>query len=162
MISLDQVLLLQKKVETAVAKISDLNGVIAQLKTENDALRSKCAELTNSLSEKTELISNFETEQNKIEQGILSALKRLDTVENSVLSGAGASPVQASAETQAEEPAVKEEPVAEETAAETISSQNTVEPETEIPVPQENPAPVNQAPANNQTESTISGQFDIF
>lgn len=154
MISLDQVLLLQKKVETAVAKISDLNGVIAQLKAENDALRSKCAELTNSLSEKTELISNFEAEQNKIEQGILSALSRLDTVENSVLGGAGGSPVQASAETQAEEPAVKEENAAEE---------NTAEPETEIPVPQEeNPAPVNQIPADNQTESTISGQFDIF
>jgi len=43
MISLDQVLLLQKKVETAVEKIGALTSSNTQLKSENDALRSKCA-----------------------------------------------------------------------------------------------------------------------
>lgn len=161
MISLDQVLLLQNKVETAVAKISELNGKVAQLKAENDALRSKCAELTNSLSEKTELISDFEVEQNKIEQGILSALSRLDTVENSVLTSSGGS-ASATPVVEAEKPAV-EEPVApavEETPVE------QKEPETEIPVPQKEP----ETPVETQTEvqpeqpadSGISGQFDIF
>ena len=82
MISLDQVLLLEKKVESAVAKIQ-------QLQTENDALRSKCAELTNALSTKSELLSSFESEQSKIENGILHALNRLNAIENSVLHSAG-------------------------------------------------------------------------
>lgn len=78
MITLDQVLLLEKKVENAVEKIE-------QLKAENDALRSKCAELTNALSAKTEQFSSFESDQSKIEEGILSALSRLSEVENAVL-----------------------------------------------------------------------------
>src|SRR5574344_1451569 len=89
MISLDQVLLLQEKVETAVEKIGKLTGENTQLKSENDALRSKCAELTKALSENTELVSTLEQQQGQIEQGILSALNRLDTVENAVLNGAG-------------------------------------------------------------------------
>jgi len=82
MISLDQVLLLEKKVESAVQRI-------AQLNTENAALRTKCVELTNALSEKTEQLSAFENDQAKIEEGILKALDRLNSVENSVLKAAG-------------------------------------------------------------------------
>ena len=78
MISLDQVLLLEEKVESAVAKIAQLNA-------ENAALRSKCAELTNALSAKTEQFSSFQSDQSKIEEGILKALERLNTVENAVL-----------------------------------------------------------------------------
>ena len=89
MISLDQVLLLQKKVETAVGKINFLTGQVEQLKNDNDALRAKCAELTKALDEKTELVSSLEVNQGKIEEGILTALNRLDTVENSILNGAG-------------------------------------------------------------------------
>ena len=66
MISLDQVLLLEQKVESAVAKI-------AQLQAENDALRSKCAELTNALSTKSEQLTTIESDQNRIESGILKA-----------------------------------------------------------------------------------------
>ena len=78
MISLDQVLLLEKKVESAVAKIQ-------QLQAENDALRKKCDELTNSLSSKSELLSSFESDQNQIENGIKNALDRLSSIENTVL-----------------------------------------------------------------------------
>lgn len=78
MISLDQVLLLEQKVESAVKKIT-------QLQAENDALRSKCAELTNALSCKSEQLSSYEQNQNKIESGILQALDRLSSIENSVL-----------------------------------------------------------------------------
>lgn len=78
MISLDQILLLQEKVENAVAKIAQLNA-------ENAALRRKCAELTNALAAETEQFSSFQNSQNKIEEGILSALKKLDAVENKVL-----------------------------------------------------------------------------
>ena len=62
MISLDQVILLEEKVENAVAKIVQLNA-------ENAALRRKCAELTNALSAKTEQFSSFQTDQGKIEEG---------------------------------------------------------------------------------------------
>jgi len=78
MISLDQILLLERKVESAVEKI-------AQLQSENDALRTKCAELTNALSDKSELLSSIEQDQSKIENGILKALDRLNSIENSVL-----------------------------------------------------------------------------
>ena len=71
MISLDQVLLLEQKVESAVEKIKQLEG-------ENAALRNKCSELTNALSAKSEQLSSFETDQNKIEQGIRKALDRLN------------------------------------------------------------------------------------
>ena len=78
MISLDQVYLLEQKVESAVEKIQ-------QLQAENDALRSKCNELTNALSAKSEQLSNFESDQNQIETGIKNALDRLNSIENSVL-----------------------------------------------------------------------------
>lgn len=78
MISLDQVYLLEQKVESAVEKIQ-------QLQAENDALRSKCAELTNALSVKSEQLNTFETDQSQIEDGIKKALDRLSSIENSVL-----------------------------------------------------------------------------
>lgn len=86
MLSLDQILLLQEKVEIAVEKISSLKAEVTRLTSDNDALRSKCAELTKALTEKTEQISNLETQHNQIEQGILNAMNQLDSVENSILS----------------------------------------------------------------------------
>ncbi len=78
MISLDQVLLLEQKVESAVAKI-------AQLQAENDALRKRCSELTNAFDSKSEQLSTFQLNQDKIETGIKKALDRLTSIENSVL-----------------------------------------------------------------------------
>ncbi len=78
MISLDQVYLLEQKVESAVEKIQ-------QLQAENDALRNKCTELTNALSAKSEQLSTFESDQSQIESGIKKALDRLNSIENSVL-----------------------------------------------------------------------------
>ena len=88
MISLDQVVILEEKVESAVAKIQQLNA-------ENAALRSKCLELSNALNAKTELLSTFQNDQGKIEEGILKALNRLNAVENVILSAeAASSPLQ--------------------------------------------------------------------
>ena len=117
MITLDQVLLLEQKVESAVAKIQ-------QLEAENDALRSKCTELTNALSAKSEQLSSFETDQNKIELGIRKALDRLNSIENSVLKAAG--------QIQTPAPAAAEPKVA---------------PAAVTPIPQE---PVKPAPAEPQ------------
>lgn len=82
MISLDQVYLLEQKVESAVEKIQ-------QLQAENDALRKKCSELTNALSSKTEQLSTFENDQTQIENGIRKALDRLNSIENTVLKTVG-------------------------------------------------------------------------
>ena len=82
MISLDQVLLLEQKVESAVEKIKQLEG-------ENAALRNKCSELTNALSAKTEQLTAFESEQKTIESGIIKAIDRLNSIEHSVLKKAG-------------------------------------------------------------------------
>lgn len=89
MISLDQVFNLEQKVESAVAKIEQMSDEIARLSAENDALRSKCAELTNALSAKTEQLSAFQTDQSKIELGIIKALEQLRNITES---SAGASP----------------------------------------------------------------------
>ena len=78
MISLDQVKLLEQKIESAVAKIQ-------QLQAENDALRTKVTELTNAVSAKSEQLSSFESEQDQIESGIKKALDRLSSIENTVL-----------------------------------------------------------------------------
>ncbi len=105
--SIDQILLLQKKVNTAVEKIRQMNDLVSQLKSENDALRRKCAELTNSLEDKTELVSSMEAEQIQIEESIKRALDQLDEVENSVLAVGAQSSVEA--DQIVDSPQVKEE-----------------------------------------------------
>ena len=71
MISLDQVELLEAKIESAVA-------IITQLQVENDALRNRVQELSNALSAKSEQLSLCEKDQAIIETGILKALNRLN------------------------------------------------------------------------------------
>lgn len=91
MISLDQVQLLEHKVETAVAKIADLQK-------ENDFLRNKFSELKVQYDEmqkaNVELsakVSLFEQNQPTIESGIMKALERLNNIEDSVLRVSGGS-----------------------------------------------------------------------
>jgi len=103
MISIDQVLLLEERVESAVKKIEQLNA-------ENAALRSKCAELSNALNAKSEQFSSFQNDQSKIEEGILKALSRLNAVENVVLQAANPAPAQGSFSTSSSEPVIKETP----------------------------------------------------
>lgn len=99
MVSVETILLLQQKVESAVQKIE-------QLKSENDALRAERSELTKALSEKTELLSRFSADEKKIEDGILGALTRLDSVENALLdSGGGFNKVEADSNTLREQQA---------------------------------------------------------
>lgn len=95
MVSLDQILVLEQKVESAVKKIS-------QLQAENDALRSKCAELTNALSSKSEQLSSFEQDQGLIESKIASLISRFANIENTVMDAISqntSAPVQESVQT---------------------------------------------------------------
>lgn len=123
MISVDTILLLQQKVESAVQKIE-------QLKAENDALRAERSELTKALSEKTELLSRFSADEKKIEDGILGALTRLDAVENALLD---------SSERQA--------PLGDSGGSSTAPSAAQSAPETTSPAP-EQAAPEQAAPAH--------------
>ena len=142
MISLDQVLLLEEKVESAVAKIQ-------QLEAENDALRNKCSELTNALSAKTEQLASFENEQKTIESGIIKAIDRLNSIENSVLKQAGQS---------------APKPVASGLAASAAAvATNTVAEEKETPAPAPTPTPTpttdvtfdQMTPVESQEEETF-------
>ena len=168
MISLDQVLLLEEKVESAVEKIK-------QLEAENDALRNKCSELTNALSAKTEQLAAVESDQNKIESGIIKAIDRLNSIENTVLKAAGqtasvglaataekvleesAEPVEEAFEEPVEEPAEEpiEEPV-EQPAEEPAMNFDSMEPVTDDVEPEPEPEP------DPESESTDELGFDIF
>ena len=174
MISLDQVLLLQQKVESAVTRIAELNQAVAHKDAEIAALRSKCVELTNALSAKTEQFSSFQTDQSKIEEGILKALERLNAVESTVLSVA-AQAAQPAAQTAAEQPLPAPEvsdaphitegqPVMQPSAEETVSAidegaemafdeGSSITPD--ISFDDANPSPA-------QPDGTSQGQFDIF
>ena len=157
MISLEQIMLLRSKVDTAVERLGALTAENSQLKSENDALRSKCAELTNALSEKTELVSNLEADQSKIEEGILLALNRLNTVENTVLGTKLTSQEVPSQEVPSQEVPLSqtESPVQSNIVTEALPSK-----ESENPVQQENVSePVNE----NQTETpSEEGQANLF
>jgi hypothetical protein len=78
MITLDQVQLLEKKVEAIVSKMNDLQR-------QNVALQEKNRDLIEKNSLLMQEISSFEADQNRIEQGILNALDRLNSMENSAL-----------------------------------------------------------------------------
>ncbi len=133
MISVDTILLLQQKVESAVQKIE-------QLKSENDALRAERSELTKALSEKSELLSRFSADEKKIEDGILGALNRLDSVENALLDESQATvqpQVQASAQPEQAEPAQAEPVTQTSSIAQAATEPQQAAPQTEATQVQE-------------------------
>ena len=145
MISLDQVYLLEQKVESAVEKIQ-------QLQAENDALRSKCNELTNALSAKSEQLSNFESDQSQIETGIKKALDRLNSIENSVLKNAA----QQNQAAQAAKPAVQVSPAPQEQSATTVQSTPSFDTMDTVPETTEEPTEVNEEESVNIPEQTFN------
>lgn len=170
MISLDQILVLEKKVESAVNKIT-------QLQAENDALRSKCAELTNALSSKSEQLSSFEQDQGLIESKIVNLINRFNNIENSVLdvigsSGSMQSPVaaiQQPVQTPAPEQSVQQAQVPNQNP---IAQSQTYVPasepvvsaavETESEEMQQSFFDMNEVSSQDDNQSQESGQFDIF
>ena len=78
MISLEQIQLLEQKVESAVAKI-------LQLTEERDSLHQRCVQLEEENNRLQSNILDFHQDQERIEQGIIKALDKLNAVENSVL-----------------------------------------------------------------------------
>ncbi|MCI6366707.1 MAG: cell division protein ZapB [Spirochaetia bacterium] len=170
MISLDQILVLEKKVESAVNKIT-------QLQAENDALRSKCAELTNALSSKSEQLSSFEQDQGLIESKIVNLINRFNNIENSVLDVIGSSGSMQSPVTAIQQPV--QTPAPEQSVQQTqVPDQNPIaqsqtyvpasEPVVSTPVETESEEmqqsffDMNEVSSTDDNQSQESGQFDIF
>lgn len=78
MLSLDQVNLLESKVEKAVELIRSLSA-------EKDNFKAVLAEKDSKIAELEKLILTFKDEQSKIEEGITNALDRLSAFEDSLL-----------------------------------------------------------------------------
>lgn len=176
MISLDQVLVLEQKVESAVKKIT-------QLQAENDALRRKCAELTNSLSSKSEQLTTFEQDQGLIESKIKNLINRFNNIENSVMDVIGQSdsnpvtvqqsaqpqPVQNVYTTQHQQSAVQAQVSAADSNTQDASLQPAVQEKKENPLKEstqptvQNFFDMNQVPEESSDNSQPEdGQFDIF
>jgi chromosome segregation ATPase len=77
MLNLDQVRLLENRVEKAVGKIQTLTA-------ENTHLRSQLSGLQARVNELEGLVRAFKDDQGRIEEGILSALDRLSAFEDTV------------------------------------------------------------------------------
>ena len=87
MLNLDQVRLLENRVEKAVGKIQSLTAENAHLRSQLSGLQTRVGELEG-------LVRSFRDDQGRIEEGILSALDRLSAFEDSVFN---AEPVSKSA-----------------------------------------------------------------
>ncbi|HPM72962.1 MAG TPA: cell division protein ZapB [Spirochaetales bacterium] len=77
MISLEQVRALESRVEKAVA-------LIAALRAENASMRSGLSAAESRVAELEGLVSEFQKDQSRIEQGIIEALRKLDSFEDAV------------------------------------------------------------------------------
>ncbi|TFG84474.1 MAG: cell division protein ZapB [Spirochaetales bacterium] len=77
MLTLEQVKVLESRVEKAVA-------LIESLRSENATLRSGLAVADGRVSELEELVRDFQKDQVRIEEGIIEALRKLDAFEDLV------------------------------------------------------------------------------
>ena len=77
MISLNQIRLLEQKIESILDLVSALQSEKAALESQNAKLKAEVQELAAKCS-------RFEQDEEKIEQGILSVLNRLNNMEDAV------------------------------------------------------------------------------
>lgn len=91
MLSLDQVRLLEDRVQKAVGKIQTLTSENTHLRSELSTLQTRVVELEG-------LVNAFKDDQGRIEEGILNALDKLSAFEDSVFHAD--SPVSASVDVQ--------------------------------------------------------------
>ncbi len=78
MLNLDQVRLLENRVERAVDRIQNLTAENRRLTTELETVRKRVQDLEG-------LVNSFRNDQGRIEEGILNALERLSAFEEAVL-----------------------------------------------------------------------------
>lgn len=79
MLTLDQVKLLEDKVESLIEMVKSLYG-------ERDALRDALQKKDKEIEELSVRVASYESEQEKIEERVVNALNQLDIFQNSVAS----------------------------------------------------------------------------
>jgi TolA-binding protein len=84
MATLENVKLLEAKVSKAVDMVRQLTGTSERLTEENKQLKEKIGTLQNQVNELEFAILGYKEDQQNIETGILSALNRLNQVEDSL------------------------------------------------------------------------------
>ncbi len=85
MLNLDQVRLLENRVEHAVTRIQSLTA-------ENSRLHSDISTLKNRIQELESLVNTFRNDQGRIEEGILNALERLSAFEDAIFTAPETAP----------------------------------------------------------------------
>lgn len=154
MIGLDQIKLLESKVNKAVEQIR-------LLKEENKTLKRTVEKSQARMQELDGLVARFKSDQDEIEQGILRALKNLDKLEDEVGSksrkdsGAHAAPTTPAAAAAAAAPAAPHP-----ASARAATQQKTA------PLPPSDPDPAAEPVVDTADEEEPAGstgeQLDIF
>jgi len=145
MISLEQVKLLESKVSRTIEYVKKVSEEKAQLKEKLDSYQKRIEELEI-------LIQRFKEDQSRIEDGILSALDRLNQFEDAVESKLSAG---TSVPDGAKAPAEKKVPVGAKAPA-----GSPIPPEASAPAKSKADPPEAEAPLKE--ELLDSGELDIF
>jgi peptidoglycan hydrolase CwlO-like protein len=188
MISLEQVKLLETKVAKAIGYVERVTGENARLLQSETVLLQKEAELRTKvdsyqkrIDELEVLVMRFKEDQSRIEDGILSALDRLnqfeDAIEKSLAGKQAAAPARspAPAEAEARPPAV-ETPYAPKKAAPARSSRAASSTESAAPagdatgekgemfseIPEVEAAEDDITVPLDENDKTANGELDIF
>ncbi len=86
MLNIEQVRQLEGRVERAVWRISSLTEENRRINDENRSLQDQIKSLQARISELELSVQDFQEEQGRIEEGILSALNKLSAFEDTVIS----------------------------------------------------------------------------
>ncbi|MCG8477899.1 MAG: cell division protein ZapB [Spirochaetales bacterium] len=173
MVDIEQVRLLEQRVQRVIARIGELQ-------TENRELRDQVGVDREKIAELERRVESFSTNQEEIERGILNALHQLDEVEDAVTES-GESRVIPAVD---EKPAVTETPEVDEaddaatvdTVADRTPAEESAQPEPapdtadeDVPPPADEttraePEPVTAAPSTDETDGDEEPgpELDIF
>ena len=148
MVSLEQIKLLESKVTTTIDYLKKVTGENKRLKEKLDSYQVRIDELEI-------LVLQFKEDQSKIEDGILSALDRLNQFEDAVESVLSAENKSLETTTRDKNPS--------ETATQEKSKEEkkTAGPEPQKPEPSK-PEPPKMEPQKIEEKSSEEGELDIF
>jgi FtsZ-binding cell division protein ZapB len=147
MVTLDQVKLLDEKVTRAIEYVNKVTGEKARLTEENSRLSEKLGSCQKRIDELEVLVRKFKDEQSRIEDGILSALDRLNQFEDAIegaLSAAGAAPEKKTA------------------APKSGQALKPAAPQSETPKIPEEPPPEEDGDGDEEDPLPDNGELDIF
>jgi FtsZ-binding cell division protein ZapB len=149
MVTLDQVKELDEKVTKAIDYVKKVTGENGRLKEENSRLTEKLDSCQKRIDELEVLVQKFKEEQGRIEDGILSALDRLNQFEDAVESAISAA--------KPAKPTAKPEAVKTEAVTTAAVRAAAVQPET--PKTEDSGPPLEE----DEDEALLdSGELDIF